>query len=104
MAIVETVLIGHVSGFCLLLAWAIRRGDAADLIAGYDGDLPPEREAALARDAARVLVVAAAATGLLVVDAWTGAVPRPGALAAVAVGAAVAWFLYTWNVREPADG
>ena len=102
MAIVETVLVGHVSGFCLLLAWAIRRGDAVDLIAGYDGDLPPEREADLARDAARVLVVAAAATGLLVVDAWTGAVPDPGVLVTVAVVAPVAWFLWKWNVRtEP---
>ena len=55
MAIVETVVVGHVAGFCLLLAWAIRRRGAVDLIAGYDGDLPPEREAVLARDAAAVL-------------------------------------------------
>ncbi|MEZ3170498.1 hypothetical protein ABNG03_07685, partial [Halorubrum sp. RMP-47] len=84
MAIVETVVVGHVAGFCLLLAWAIRRRGAVDLIAGYDGGLPPEREAELARDAAAVLVVAAAASGLIVVDAWTGAVPRPGALVTLA--------------------
>jgi hypothetical protein len=71
------------------------------LVAGYDGDLPPEREAELARDAASVLVVAAAATSLLVVDAWTGSVPRPGLSVTLLIIAAVAWFLWKWNVNEP---
>ncbi|SNR31533.1 hypothetical protein SAMN06266787_1011214 [Halorubrum ezzemoulense] len=104
MAIVETVVVGHVTGFCLLLAWAIYRRGAVDLIAGYDGDLPPEREADLARDAAAVLIVSAAASGLIVVNAWTGAVPRPGALATVAIAAAVGWFLWKWNGRAPDAG
>ncbi|TKX75618.1 hypothetical protein EXE46_02400 [Halorubrum sp. GN11_10-6_MGM] len=100
MAIVETVVVAHVAGICLLLAWAIVARGKVGLIAGYDGDLPPEREAELARDAAAILVVAAAASGLLVVDAWTGAVPRPGALVTLAVAAPVAWFLWKWNVRR----
>jgi len=104
MAIVETVVVGHVAGSCLLLAWAIHCRGSVGLIAGYDGDLPPEREAELARDAAAVLAAAAAATGLLVADAWTGAVPRPGALATVAVVAAVAWFVRKWNGRGPDGG
>ena len=91
-------------GLCLLLAWAIGRRGAVGLIAGYDGDLPPEREAELARDTARVLVVAAAAVGLLAVDARTGAVPRPGAVVTLVIVAAVAWLLWKWNVRtEPHD-
>ncbi|ELZ50838.1 hypothetical protein C464_01911 [Halorubrum coriense DSM 10284] len=97
MAIVETVVVA----LLLLFTWAIHGRGKVGLIAGYDGDLPPEREAELARDAAAVLVVAAAASSLLVVDAWTGAVPRPGALVTVAVLAAVAWFLRKWNGREP---
>ena len=101
MAIVETVVVGHVVALLLLIAWAIRARGRVDLIAGYDGGLPPEREAELARDAAAVLVVAAAATGLLVVDAWTGAVPRPGALVTLAIVASVGWFLWTWNASEP---
>ncbi|SFR35076.1 hypothetical protein [Halorubrum sodomense] len=102
MAIVDTVVIGHAVALLLLLAWAIHARGKVGLIAGYDGGLPPDREAELARDAAAVLVVSAAAAGLLVVDAWIGAVPRPGLLVTVAIGAAVAWFLWTWNGRaEP---
>lgn len=102
MAIVETVVAGHVAGICLLLAWAITARGRVDLIAGYDGGLPPEREAELARDAAGALVVAAAAAALLAIDAWTGAVPSPGAVATLAVLAALAWFLRKWNVRRDA--
>jgi hypothetical protein len=104
MAIVETVVVGFVVALLLLLAWAIGRRGKVGLIAGYDGGLPPEREAELARDAARVLVVAAAAVGLLVVDAWTGAVPRPDVLVTLATLAAVAWFLWKWNVRAERSG
>lgn len=100
MAIVETVVVGHVVGLLLLLAWAIRGRGKVGLIAGYDGGLPPEREAELARDAAAVLVVAAAATGLLVVDAWTGAVPRPDVAVTLVIAGAVGWFLWKWNVGE----
>ena len=101
MALAETLLLTLPIGLCLLLAWAIHRRGAVGLIAGYDGDLPPEREAELGRDAAALLVVTAAAVGLLLVDAWTGAVPRPAALVTLAVVAPVAWFLWKWNVREP---
>ncbi|MFW6000008.1 MAG: hypothetical protein ACOCPY_00990 [Halorubrum sp.] len=101
MAIVETVVVGHVAAVLLLLAWAIHGRGRVDLIAGYDGDLPPEREAELGRDAAGVLVVAAAASGLLVVDAWTGAVPRPEVLVTLAIAVPVAWFLWKWNGSEP---
>ena len=99
MALTSTLLSAVSIAVCLLLAWAIAHRGAVGLVAGYDGDLPPEREAELARDAARVLVVAAAATGLLVVDAWTGAVPRPGLSVTLLIVAAVAWFLWKWNVR-----
>jgi len=102
MAIIETVVVGHVAGICLLLAWAITTRGRVGLIAGYDGGLPPEREAELARDASWVLIVAAAATRLLTGDASTGAVPRPGAAATLAILAAVAWFLWNWNVRRDA--
>mgnify|MGYP005854718437 CR=1 FL=1 len=51
MSVAETLLLGLSVGFCLLLAWAIHRRGAVGLIAGYDRDLPPEREAELARDA-----------------------------------------------------
>ncbi|GAA0546938.1 hypothetical protein ABNG02_06110 [Halorubrum ejinorense] len=101
MSILETVVVAHVVGICLLLAWAIHGRGRVSLIAGYDGGLPPEREAELARDAAAVLVAAAAATTLLVVDAWTGGVPRAEALTTLAIVAPVAWFLWKWNVREP---
>ena len=97
MAIVETVVVGFVVALLLLLAWAIGRRGKVGLIAGYDGDLPPEREAELGRDAAVVLVVAAAAVGLLVVDAWTGAVPRPVPLVTLTILTAIAWFLWKWN-------
>ncbi|QAU12967.1 hypothetical protein EKH57_09680 [Halorubrum sp. BOL3-1] len=100
MAVAETLLLGFPTGLCLLLAWTIHRRGAVGLIAGYDGDLPPEREAELARDAAAVLVAAAAGVGLLAVDAWTGAVPRPGALVTAAVAAPTVWLLWKWNVRE----
>ncbi|WP_423996362.1 hypothetical protein [Halorubrum trapanicum] len=100
MAPASTLLSAVPIVFCLLLAWAIWRRGKVGLIAGYDGGLPPEREAELARDAAAVLVVAAAATSLLVVDAWTGAVPRPGVVATLAIVAAVAWFLWKWNAGE----
>ena len=103
MALASTLLSAVPVALLLLLAWAIRYRGKVGLIAGYDGGLSPEREAELARDAARVLVVAAAATSLLVVDAWTGAVPRPGLLVTVAIVAPVAWFLWKWNVREQAD-
>ncbi|ELZ33753.1 hypothetical protein [Halorubrum distributum] len=103
MALASTLLSAVPIALLLLLAWAIRYRGKVGLIAGYDGDLPPEREAELARDAARVLVVAAAATSLLIVDAWTGSVPRPDVLVTVAIVVAVTWFLYKWNVREPAD-
>lgn len=101
MALVSTLLSAVPIALCLLLAWAIYSRGKVGLIAGYDGDLPPERETELARDAAAVLVVAAAATSLLVVDAWTGVVPRPDVVVTVAIVAAVAWFLWKWNVREP---
>ncbi|GAA0724042.1 hypothetical protein J2744_002271 [Halorubrum trapanicum] len=101
MALPSTFLSVVPAALLLLLAWAIRVRGKVGLIAGYDGGLPSEREAELARDAARVLVVAAAATGLLVVDAWTGAVPRPDVLVTLAIVAAVAWFLWKWNVSEP---
>ncbi|QUO47676.1 hypothetical protein [Halorubrum ruber] len=101
MAPASTLLSAVSIGFCLLLAWAIRARGKVGLIAGYDGGLPPEREAELARDAAAVLVLAAAATSLLVVDAWTGVVPRPDVLVTLAIAAPVAWFLWKWNVREP---
>ena len=104
MALAVTVVLAPAIGICLLFAWAIHRRGAVGLIAGYDGGLPPEREAELARDAARVLVVAAAAVGLLVVDAWTGAVPRPDVLVTLATLAAVAWFLWKWNVRAERSG
>ncbi|WP_434522951.1 hypothetical protein [Halorubrum sp. AS12] len=103
MALPSTFLSAVPAALLLLLAWEIRVRGKVGLIAGYDGGLPPEREAELARDAAAVLVVAAAATSLLVVDAWIGAVPRPGLLVTVAIAAAVAWFLWKWNVSEP-DG
>ncbi|QWC19470.1 hypothetical protein [Halorubrum sp. 2020YC2] len=99
MALPATLLSAFPIGLCLLLAWAIRRRGKVGLIAGYDGDLSPEREAELARDAARVLAVAAAATSLLVVDAWTGAVPRPGLLVTLLIAGAVGWFLWKRNVR-----
>ena len=99
MAIVETVVVGFVVALLLLFAWAIHFRGVVGLIAGYDGDLPPEREAELARDAAAVLVVAAAASGLLVVDAWTSAIPRPGALVTLAIAVPTAWFLWKWNGR-----
>ncbi|WP_048076959.1 hypothetical protein, partial [Halorubrum sp. AJ67] len=76
MALASTLPYAFPIGVCLLLAWAIRFRGAVGLIAGYDGDLLPEREAELARDAAVILVIAAAAVGLLAVDAWTDAVPR----------------------------
>ncbi|SDF02523.1 hypothetical protein SAMN04488067_101472 [Halorubrum xinjiangense] len=101
MALAVTLLSAVPIAVCLLLAWAIRSREKVGLIAGYDGGLPPEREAELARDAAAVLVVAAAATSLLVVDAWTRGVPRPGLLVTILIAAAVAWFLWKWNVREP---
>lgn len=101
MALTSTLLSAVPVAVCLLLAWVIRARGKVGLIAGYDGGLPPEREAELARDAAAVLVVTAAATSLLVVDAWIGAVPRPGLLVTVAIAAAVAWFLWKWNVSEP---
>jgi len=104
MAVAETLLSAVPIGLCLLLAWAIRCRGAVGLIAGYDGDLSPEREAALARDAARVLVAAAAATSLLVVDAWTGAVPHPGVLVTLAVVVSVAWFLWAWNTGSEHPG
>ena len=100
MALASTLLPAVSIALLLLLAWAIRYRGQVGLIAGYDGGLPPEREAELARDAAAVLVVAAAAAGLLVVDAWTGAVPRPGLSVTLLIVAAVAWFLWKWNVRE----
>ena len=100
MALVSTLLSAVPVALLLLLAWAIGRRGRVGLIAGYDGGLPPEREAELARDAAAVLVVAAAATSLLVVDAWTGAVPLPDVLVTLLIVAAVAWFLWKWNVRE----
>ncbi|PHQ46772.1 hypothetical protein DJ68_05460 [Halorubrum sp. C3] len=101
MALASTLLSAVSVALLLLLAWAIRYRGKVGLIAGYDGDLSPDREAELARDAARVLVVAAAATSLLVVDAWTGAVPRPDLLVTLLIAVAVAWFLWKWNVREP---
>ena len=94
MALAVTVVLAPAIGLCLLFAWAIHRRGAVGLIAGYDGDLPPEREAELGRDAAVVLVVAAAAVGLLVVDAWTGAVPRPVPLVTLTFLSAIAWFLW----------
>ena len=100
MALAATLLSAVPVALLLLLAWAIGRRGRVGLIAGYDGGLPPEREAELARDAAAVLVVAAAATSLLVVDAWTGAVPGPDVLVTLLIVAAVAWFLWKWNVRE----
>ncbi|ELZ37052.1 hypothetical protein [Halorubrum tebenquichense] len=104
MALAATLLYAFPIGSCLLLAWAIHRRGAVGLIAGYDGDLPPEREAELARDAAIVLVAAAAGVGLLAVDARADAVPRPGALVTLAIVAPVAWLLWKWNVREPDRG
>ena len=103
MAFAATLLYSFPIGLCLLLAWAIWRRGAVDLIAGYDGDRSPEREAELARDAAGVLLVAAAGIVLLAVDAWTGAVPRPGTLVAVAVVVPTAWLFWKWNVREPSS-
>ncbi|ELZ43798.1 hypothetical protein C463_09019 [Halorubrum californiense DSM 19288] len=100
MAIVETVVVGHVVALLLLFAWAIHGRGKVGLIAGYDGGLPPEREADLARDAAVVLVVAAAATSLIVVDAWTGAVPRPDVAVTLAIAGAAGWFLWKWNGSE----
>ncbi|WP_017342277.1 hypothetical protein [Halorubrum sp. T3] len=100
MALAATLLSAVPIGVCLLLAWAIRARGKVGLIAGYDGGLPPEREAELARDAAAVLVVAPAATSLLVADAWTGAVPRPGVVVTLAIVAAVGWFIWKWNAGE----
>jgi len=97
MALVVTFVLAPAIGLCLLFAWAIHRRGAVGLIAGYDGGLPPEREAALGRDAATVLVVTAAAVGLLIVDAWTGVVPRPVPLVTLTIVTAVAWFLWKWN-------
>jgi hypothetical protein len=38
--------------------------------------------------------------GLLAVDAWTGAVPRPGVLVTLLIVASVGWFLWKWNASE----
>jgi hypothetical protein len=97
MALAVTVVLAPAIGLCLLFAWAVHRRGAVGLIAGYDGDLSPEREAELGRDAATVLVVTAAAVGLLVVEAWTGAIPRPVPLVTLTVLTAIAWFLRKWN-------
>ena len=97
MPVVETVILAPAIGLCLLFAWAVHRRGAVGLIAGYDGGLPPEREAELARDAATLLVVTAAAVGLLVVEAWTGVIPRPAPLATLTILTAIAWFLWKWN-------
>ena len=103
MGLASTLLPSVLIALLFLLAWEIRVRGKVGLIAGYDGGLPPEREAELARDASRVLVVAAAATSLLTGDTSTGVVPRPDLLATLLIAAPVAWFLYKWNVREPAD-
>ena len=87
MALAVMVVLAPAIGLSLLFAWAVHRRGAVGLIAGYDGGLPPEREAELARDAARVLVV----------DAWTGAVPRPVPLVTLTILTAIAWFLRKWN-------
>ena len=100
MALPETLIFGASIGLCLLLAWAIGVRGAVGLVAGYDGGLPPAKEAELARDAAGILLAAAAGIGILVVDAWTGAVPRAGAITTLAVGVPVGWFLWKWNVRD----
>ena len=63
MALASTLLSAVSIAVCLLLAWAIARRGAVGVVAGHDGDLPPEREAGLARDAAPALAVAAAPTG-----------------------------------------
>ncbi|ELZ58970.1 MULTISPECIES: hypothetical protein [Halorubrum] len=101
MALAATLLYAFPIGLCLLLAWAIRYRGAVGLIAGYDGDLSPEREAALARDTALVLVAAAAGVGVLAIDSRTDAVPRPDLLTTLAVVVPTAWLLWKWNVREP---
>ena len=100
MPFAETLLIGvallHVLGF----AWLIGNRSRVDLVAGYDGELPPEREAELATDVRTILLAVAATLGVLLVDAWTGAVPRAGSLVAVVTVGAVSWLLWKWNVRR----
>lgn len=101
MALGETVVLGFVAVWMLFLAWAIDRGGAVDLVAGYrKGQLPEAREAELARDVRTVLLAVVGLLGLLVVDAWTGAVPRTGELFVVVTAALVGWLVWKWNVAS----
>ena len=100
MPIAATLLVGVALLIVLGFAWLIGSRGRVDLVAGYDGGMPPEREAELARDVRTLLLVVAATLGVLLVDAWTGAVPGAGSLGTVVTVGVVGWLLWKWNVRR----
>lgn len=99
MPLAETAILTLVAAWCLLLAWAIDRGGAVELVAGYQkGQYSEAREAELARDARNLLLVVVAMLALFVVDAWTDAVPRVDVLFLVIIVTFVGWLIWKWNV------
>ena len=94
----ETVLLVVVACWCLFLAWAIGWDGGQGLIAGYSpGQLPAKQETELVRDVQLVLFGVVGLLGLLVVDAWTDAVPRAGTVMMVGTFVLVGWVVWKWN-------
>jgi|GEM_PF-4208534 len=98
MPIGETVLLVVVASSCLFIAWAIGRDGGQGLIAGYRrGQLSAKEEAELVRDVRVMLFGVVGLLGLLVVDAWTEAVPRAGTVMMAGTVVLVGWVVWKWN-------